>query len=725
MPIDPYTPCPGGTGKKIKFCCSDLLSELDKVQRMLEGEQRAACLEYIESLESKFPERACLLSIKAMLEAQLGQDAKADATLSAFMKKYPENPVALAEAATLKASHDGGTAAIGPLQDALEKCSEQIPPQVYDAIGLVAQSLVADNQLLAARAHLVLQLGIGGAKDRRPLELLMRLNNSPSVPLLTKQDMPLLPCPDDALWKNSFNTALAPAMRGAWRLAARNLVELAARVGDWPIIWHNIAVLRSWLADTPGTVEALHKYAAQDIPLDDAVEAEALAQLLDTDKVEQVDVLTIAYGINDFEPLLARLAASARSLPMPIDLARMGSEEEPPPKGAYWLLDRGVPQSGKDITLDEIPRMAGQAFLFGKQTDRAARLELVAYRTELAQAQQVVSEVGGDTLGAPAAEEVTTQVPAVQHALSWNWRLPDDTPPDHRLALMNQHRREILLNRWPEIPQRLVGGKSARDAARDPAHRIKLLGAVLLLELSTDQLTSDFDFNELRAKLALPIVQPIDPNQVSVGDLPLARLGRIEVKQLSDEALVDLYRRADHYRHISALRMSAHEIIARPSLDTPQDKVAAPEKDGAEKDHVDKAEVYGILAQIEPDTRQAIAYLEKARQVAEASKTSTAPWDLAELTLRIARGEVPEADRLLHHIRDQHIREPGVAQALFQILTEAGIIGPDGKPTAAAQREAPGIVVPGPAAAEPGKIWTPGSDQPSGKKSALWTPGME
>ena len=524
-------------------------------------------------------------------------------------------------------------------------------------------------------------------------------------------------------------------MRGAWRLAARSLVELAARVGDWPVIWHNIAVLRGWLADTPGTVEALHKYAAQDIPLDDAVEAEALAQLLDTDHVERVDVLTIPYGIGDFEPLLARLAANARSLPMPIDLARMGSEEEPPPKGAYWLLDRGVPESGQQITLDEIPRMVGQAFLFGKQTDRAARLELVAYRTELTQARQVVSEVGGDALGPAGAEEITTQVPAVQHVLSWNWRLPDDTPPDHRLALMNQHRREILLNAWPEMPQRIFNGKPARDAARDPAHRIKLLGAILLLELSTDQLTSDFDFNELRAKLALPAIHAIDPKGVSLGDLPLVRLGRVAAKQLSDEALVDLYRRADHYRHISALRKSAHEVIARPSLDKPQDQAAgsgkasagkaSPEKDSPDKDHVDKAEVYGILAQIEPDTLQAIAYLEKARQVAEASKTSTAPWDLAELTLRIARGEVPEADRLLHHIRDQHIREPGVAQALFQILTEAGIIGPDGKPTAAAQREAPGIVVPGAAAAEPGKIWTPGSDQPSGKKSALWTPGME
>jgi len=188
------------------------------------------------------------------------------------------------------------------------------------------------------------------------------------------------------------------------------------------------------------------------------------------------------------------------------------------------------------------------------------------------------------------------------------------------------------------------------------------------------------------------------------------RLGRVDVKKLSDEMLVDLYRRADHYRHIAALRKLAQEVISRPALDG----------------QLDKAEVYGMLAQIEPDAEQAFGYLDRAREAAEAAGKSTASWDLAELAMRITRGDIAEADRLLHHIRDQHIREPGVAQALFEILAEAGIIGPDGKPTmppAAAQQEGPGLVVPG-GAAEPGKLWTPDSDEPKpgGKKSALWTP---
>jgi hypothetical protein len=190
-------------------------------------------------------------------------------------------------------------------------------------------------------------------------------------------------------------------------------------------------------------------------------------------------------------------------------------------------------------------------------------------------------------------------------------------------------------------------------------------------------------------------------------------LARLDVKGLADDQLVQFYQAADHFRHIAAIKSLAHEVIARESLDT----------------KLDKSEVYGILAQVEADTDRALEYLELARKVAEKNKKSTAPWDLAELALRITRGDVADADRVLTHIRNEHLREPGVAQALFQILADAGIIGPDGRPTAAAAAgaEAPGIVVPGGAAAEqPGKIWTPGGEQTGGaKKSGLWTPDMD
>jgi hypothetical protein len=60
----------------------------------------------------------------------------------------------------------------------------------------------------------------------------------------------------------------------------------------------------------------------------------------------------------------------------------------------------------------------------------------------------------------------------------------------------------------------------------------------------------------------------------------------------------------------------------------------------------------------------------------------------------------------------------------MSIFMRLGMVGPDGRvrvPIDDAAAAAPGIVVPG-AQAEPGKLWTPESAAPAGKKSALWVP---
>ena len=72
MPLDPYSPCPAGTGKKLKFCCSDLVGELEKIQRMSKGDQRLACLEHIEKLQDRYPGRACLMTSQALLLLGMG-----------------------------------------------------------------------------------------------------------------------------------------------------------------------------------------------------------------------------------------------------------------------------------------------------------------------------------------------------------------------------------------------------------------------------------------------------------------------------------------------------------------------------------------------------------------------------------------------------------------------------------------------------------------------------
>ena len=37
--LDPYSFCPCGSGKKLKFCCQDMATEMQRIHEMLEGNE--------------------------------------------------------------------------------------------------------------------------------------------------------------------------------------------------------------------------------------------------------------------------------------------------------------------------------------------------------------------------------------------------------------------------------------------------------------------------------------------------------------------------------------------------------------------------------------------------------------------------------------------------------------------------------------------------------------
>jgi hypothetical protein len=109
--------------------------------------------------------------------------------------------------------------------------------------------------------------------------------------------------------------------------------------------------------------------------------------------------------------------------------------------------------------------------------------------------------------------------------------------------------------------------------------------------------------------------------------------------------------------------------------------------------------------------------------VAKELKASAGMLDVAELRVRLQRGDQAEIVLLLDRIKRDHGRDPQVLQALAQVLMEAGVdLGAlAGRPPGAAA---------GPAAAAPtaapdsGKLWTPGGAQSTGggEKKSIWTP---
>jgi hypothetical protein len=713
MAINAYSSCPGGTGKKIKFCCGDLLDEFEQIERMVDGQQHLACLKHLERLEKTRPGRACLLATKTLLLRLTGQDDEAKATAATFLRLHPDNPVALAEWAIVTAADESGQAALEYLQRAIAVSQDRMHGRLYEAMTVLSRVLAAEGQFLAARALTVLQVTLH-RDDPQPLEFMVQLNASPAVPLVVKDDRTLAEAPAGAAWKPAFDKALDLTDLGQLAAAAERFAALAAEHGDAPPIWQNLAMVRAWLADLPGAAQAWRKYASLDVGPDAAAEAEALAMFFSGgDPLGDVmDVVDLEYPVSDAEALNLALLSSPRASLIRADLSSLVEEGEPPPKSAFHLFDRPLPESGQPQTADNVPNLQTQLLLWGKQTDRQARLVAFSLPASALEAvQSYLGQLGGSLLGAPS-QTVVDRTSATAELLHRRFRSRDDASEEDVRRILEQYVQGTLYQQWPQLPLGVLDGKTPQQAADDDAYRTRVQGAILVLEFMAAQITTLFDGNRLRSQLGLPPLGPIDPRQTAVDRLPLVRLARVDVEQLTDEQLLSCYRRATAFTAREALSRFARSIVERPSL---------------KEKHEERQRAFATLARQAVDAAESLAYIDQGRQASAAQGRSCASWDFVELNVRFETRQAAEVSRLLTHLQTRHLREPGVAEALQRWLMSIGAIRPDGTPvvppTQAAETVAD-VTAAGQAAAEPGKIWTPGSATPPGEKPKLWTPDM-
>ena len=707
MAIDAYSLCPGGTGKKIKFCCPDFLPELEKVDRMIDAEQFVACLDHIERLEKQpaNAERACLMAIKGLLLRATNQAEAAIAHADAFVAKHPANPLALAEKALVTALHSPGSAAMEPLQASLEASHGEISARLYEALGVVAQAMVEDRQWASARALLQLQTAVD-REDSQPLTMLMELYRTNNIPLLLKEDVAIDSPDQNQPLAAELQQATVPLASGRWREAERALASLAERQPVEPRVWRALATVRGWLAAGDAAVAALQRYAALDVPLEDAVEAQAQGMLLAADPFgDAVDIHHLVYTVHDAERLQEALLSERRLTIVRVE-GFPQTEDQPPPRAGFIVLNTPPLDSYENVGIDDIPIWLGQALLFGKQTDRAARLEISRVATEsLADVETLIRGLGQDAIDAEPQRKVMARSSASVELLQRRWHVPQNMRADQFDPLLSQYERRAVLELWPQLKLGVLDGRTPADAAQDPALRVKTLAAIMTLATLAQRLGGTIDFNDLRRQLGLPTLDALEPAPGTIARLPLVRLERVALEKLSDEDLVRGFRRATLYDAVSAERRFALELVARPSLEKADDYAAA----------------YTTLVRTAADPAEAFKYLDEGRRAAEARGLSSARWDLLELSLQFGSRNGQEVLRLVQHIEAEHIEEPGVAEELTHLLIDFGVLRPDGTPNTEALRHAGAS--PAQPAAEPGQLWTPDSPTSSGQGGGkLWVP---
>lgn len=715
MALDPYKPCPGGTNKKIKFCGCDkeVLGDLNKIVDAIGGEQRAAALMHANRSLEAHGNRACLLTLKGSVQMQLNDFEGLFKTAEVFLQAHPENCVALGMSAISAAQQGDSQTALTQLQRALQKSDGTIQGMVYAAIGIVGRVLLDDGNILSAFGHFLLQMSFSDGRDEQSKEIIAAVCASERIPIFLKQEMILDAKISPAVPTEEFGEALRLAHVGRWVEACARFYSLDAKHADEPALVKNMAILQGWLGDETSAGESWRRYAAMPgVDLDSAVEAEALAQMLlySEDMDHQVDQVAQSYPISDTERVLEILQSEKHVSKMPIDLAELAREDSPPPKGAFWLLDRAVPTEAAELQFSDVPNVLGEMYLYGRQTDREARVEFVALKSaDFESKLRAFKKLLGEYAGAMEKEENAGQVSATSAALTWQWRLPDDVTPEQRQRLIELKRRDVSLNVWPQTPLRELDGQTPLEAAADPANRIRLLASILVQEVSAEPARGQFGYDEVRAKLNLPVETELDPTAIDITLLPPTRLHRLPADKLPDEKLYMAFTRAYMFRAVRALRALGLQLAERTTLNQ----------------KIDRSRIYDLLRATAVDFDEALDFNTKARAAAVALQRSPAKWMIEEMRLRLLKGDAEIAQQLLIEIQQKHLREPGVGEMLYRAMASLGLIRPNGGgPGPEAAEELGG---PGPAPPAPGKIWTPGSDTaaPTGeKKPSLWVPGM-
>lgn len=692
-PLDQHSPCPGGTGKKIRFCCRDLLPELERIARSMEGEQWHASLEHIERTQERYPDRACLFSLKGEALFRLDRRDEAKANAEAFVARHPENPVAQAEMAFIVASEADASrcrAAIGPALKALRLCRDEATrDQIQRHVLYIFLRLVRFGFSPAARALLDSWAGD---------EATLSFDANAPGPLWYREPRPLAPCPEDFPWKAHFDQALQHARTLYWFEAEHEFAELAQRASDVPAVWQNLMILRSWLADVTGSAEAARRCAALLASDDDAAELEAYAAYSTGEMLgDKIRVPRVQYPVTDAKALQKAIERDASITALEVTYRDKGEEDLNKCEHWYGLVGPPVPPTG-------VPDWACVLGLVEAKGDEPAYLKVIPFMPEcLTDAQRRVEALAGGALGPSQPMDDGEERSATEAFLRNAAFLGMGAPPQWH-AVLTQRCQTFVRERWPKIPLGLLGGKTFEEASADPGSRRRALAAILLLEDYVRSAGMAVDGDAVRMLLGLGPPEPINLDLTPLDTVPVARLHLVPVENLSGPQLVAAFERA--------LRFGATAALARlgPAL----------AHDDSVPWNPTRVEAAVVALQREPNYARVVALCQKWRQDARLVPGACAKFDIQEAWARFFRGEFREMMELLKHLTSQHHEEPGVAEAVEALHASARALV--GQLSLLAKRQAePSIVAPD--GGQPGKLWTPESARQPGTKPTLWTPG--
>lgn len=720
MSVDTYAVCPCGSGKKIKFCkCKDSVGELDRILKMVEGGQVVPALDQLATILQEHPDAAWALAIRGRLLLDLREYDSLNENAERFIRLQPSNPLALTQRAAARLFRNQVEEATASMLEALTESGRDVDAFVLDVASVLAYSLAQSGVFLTARVYATLAMMASGYEGgQTAVSVLRQLNSAPTISQLLKAVPSPIARPADADWGERYDEASTLLRSNKVDLAEAKFNSLRRTLPQEPAVLSGLLTCAIWRGDIDAQSELLKKLSTcESLDTEQRVRNLAMSAIVNPEAPDvSLPVSTLKAEIRNPEELEMALTADERAVAVPPDLlANMrSSEEDVPPRAGFQILDRDKPESLDVLPpIAEVPEMIGLVFVYGKQTDREARIEVLDIRQHnLEEVRSIVKKIVGDI---ELQEEPGTSMPLLVASQPSVAMIRFQAKP----AEAEKLQAELVATRMPEtiasLELPILGGASLKSAASDDSKLIERTAVMRIVE-HYDAIASKGEsiLKEVYEIAKLEPLPPLKPSNEEIETVANEDLNRVDASDLNAESLIYLLQRSQQVSATPALRCFAKRLL---EVELNDDQQPA------------KLLAYMTLINASNDNDESLRLLEQAKSFAVSKDLSTANLLLSEVSLRLTAGDGAGFQNAIQELSSKYGNQPEVMAQLQQMLMAYGLISPDGS----VRQGGPGAG-PNPAAApasEAGKLWTPDSGPAatpaaeSGGSGKLWVPGMD
>ena len=556
---DVYASCPCGSGKKFKWCCQPIYAGIQKAESLFEGGQHEMALKAIDAVCEAHPDQPHAWGKKAEL---LFMSEQADAAEQALEKAFSLNPqygFGLFLRARLRFEE-------GEMQGGLllaRKAAEVYSADAADDLAAINRMIFnaewSFRRPLAARAALEQAVALQPAEDQTRQALDGIFGDEGGLPLAARRKYDLAK-PADAR-RQAWNEALAgkPAKLGAMAQAYDALTQQDP--ADAPA-WFNLGLVRAWLGDNKGAVEALESFIEKTTDDKAAEDAAALGEVLrcgmgmdeQCDYVQHVLMVQLR-NPQPIQALLQEWAQAHRLLPL------QAAEEGEFHAFVVELTTASLVTVGSPAA--DAGRFAGELRIGGPFLQMHCPVEDTYAR---------LKEEMRTKLGLGLTELKASRVPPSWHsilseAMLFLVKAPESDEKGEQRT--KEYAARFFEDTWTRRPRKSLGSLTPLDASAGSAKLRRKLAGVIDFHAQCAEIGTPgiYDFDRLRRKLGLGAAPATASGDY--GAMGPAELAALKTDSLDEAGLEQAYHAA---QRVQALELAANFAEALLAQTPPEGK---------------------------------------------------------------------------------------------------------------------------------------------------------